>query len=1496
MFKIRKRNQAVISVCLSLLMVFSFINTLVWAEGSSFTGTSASSGDAGTTGGGGTGDGSGTAGTAESGGTGDGSGAGGTVEGGASVDGSGAGGTAEGGASVDTSGAGGTAEGGASGDGSGAGQTTDGSVTTDTGTNDSAAGTGGSSSDQQDDSLNPAEGTGQEEEVELAAPPVMLSNLPAIALPEPIQVAGSASDSTVTMAKGNIEVDASDNTWEIILSSGTLKSSPGDEISSELSVSGIPSGLSLIAVNGGSNNIIITVSGLAAAEVSTRAEVGVSVLGSAVLEEGAGASDCIKVYIDPPRPQLMALLKGGAPTVLYDWVPIGDFKYDLYSDGTAKVVKYTGPVGPDQNIIIPEAVAYLTDGYTVTAIDLSVFYELPMNSVIIPSGVARIPVFGFAGSGVKSVFFTEPGSLNSIDARAFAECPNLSSIIIPGTVSNIGDNAFYGCSGLLEAVFGGPKPTLGSGVFTGADANFTLYYHVTNAASWSGYTDYNATPFCNLTLMDGGTVLSSGRTALDKTSYTLSRPADPTGGSGTFLGWYTAADTPYDFTTPVSDDLTLYAIWESPGVCSITSGGTTTDYATLDDALAAVKTGESIKLLQDISYNGGLSVSGKLINFELNGYNLNVSNTSGTGLEVGSGGGVSVTGSGQFNVTGTDYGVYAHDGGLAAVTSATSTGATGTGAKAASGGQITVNGSVSGASGVFATGSGSSITVNGGVSGTDENGSGAWAAGGASINISGDVQGGVYGVHAINAGSVIKVGGSVTATNLSGAGAYADNGGSITVGGNSVGTGGSGIGACALAGSSITVTGDVQGVYSGVTVQGNSEVFVGGNVYSGQYGVIARSGGEATIDGIISVGAGTAIAIGSGTYNVITPTTKDGYITYSDGTSTVWVKDNAVVEPTTFVLSNEEGNEIDWYQYSGYAGFSMYQFLVKIQEYSNGVITDEFLAALAACPANSAIFTTRLYDYRGQTQSICINSDGTVKLLDILGRDYYGRTGFTTCWDNRTNSGAFTYTNDPACYIDAGTNSSGESYKAFAVYWAPILENRDVATFVLTNEAGGLVDQLIADGYGDYNVYQTLELLKPSSGGVITDEFMASLAACPADSEIFTVPLTTFVVNYPLCINEDGTLHISPIYGRDLYQKPGYASYPDSSTATMMFTYPTSADYLVYAGSSGLGRGIYYHYKAFAIAWSPAAGSSAPAAPTIIPNGGTFTNSVGVTITGTGGTIYYTTDGTDPRESGTRIKYIGQFTLTSSAAVKAAVQGEAGWSEVASGYFTITTGGVDNSGGGGGGSPSDSQESVNTTPEQVEAPNEPGVKNPAAEPTDLNGHWAHDCIMALIANGIIRGYPDGTIRPEQEITRAEAAVLLVLSLGLQDYQLQSSQSPYNDYLPAWAQKAILICTEKGLMKGYPDGSFKPDQHITRAEMCVALIQAYPQVMQPGYTLAFTDRDSIPEWARTFIERAAANQLVGGYPDGTFQPDAFIKRAEVFTIICHLKGYHSQHSS
>jgi len=153
------------------------------------------------------------------------------------------------------------------------------------------------------------------------------------------------------------------------------------------------------------------------------------------------------------------------------------------------------------------------------------------------------------------------------------------------------------------------------------------------------------------------------------------------------------------------------AIQAADPVCQIGS----TTYATLGEALNAVGPGQTqtIKLLSNINYNSGISISSKIITFDLNGFTLNVTNTAGTGLNL-SNGNVYLIGQGSLNVTGTNYGVYV-SGGSATVTSARATGNDGKGAYAIGfGSKITVSGNATGIdSGVYAD-NGGVITVGGG--------------------------------------------------------------------------------------------------------------------------------------------------------------------------------------------------------------------------------------------------------------------------------------------------------------------------------------------------------------------------------------------------------------------------------------------------------------------------------------------------------------------------------------------------------------------------------------------------------------------------------------------------------------------------------------------------------------------------------------------------------------------------------------------------------------
>jgi hypothetical protein len=285
---------------------------------------------------------------------------------------------------------------------------------------------------------------------------------------------------------------------------------------------------------------------------------------------------------------------------------------------------------------------------------------------------------------------------------------------------------------------------------------------------------------------------------------------------------------------------------------------------------------------------------------------------------------------------------------------------------------------------------------------------------------------------------------------------------------------------------------------------------------------------------------------------------------------------------STFVLSNE-GGLIDDLIRAGHGDKNLYQTLEMLKPKSGGAIPDEFMATLANCPAGSDIFTAALSNFSNAANNpISINTDGTMRVVPLLGKDYLQTPGYFTLPENKSGytPELFTYANTPGKYIDTGKSimSGSSSYKAFAIAW------KVSTTFVLTNE-GGLIDELIRAGHGTKNLYQTLEVLKPKSDGLISDEFMATLANCPAGSDIFTAALSNFGgLNNPICVNTDGTLGIRPIFGKDYYENEGYTTYPESQAGVgrELFTYSTDPEYYIDAGaSSGESR-----YKAFAIAWS----------------------------------------------------------------------------------------------------------------------------------------------------------------------------------------------------------------------------------------------------------------------------------------------------------------------
>ena len=144
------------------------------------------------------------------------------------------------------------------------------------------------------------------------------------------------------------------------------------------------------------------------------------------------------------------------------------------------------------------------------------------------------------------------------------------------------------------------------------------------------------------------------------------------------------------------------------------------------------------------------------------------------------------------------------------------------------------------------------------------------------------------------------------------------------------------------------------------------------------------------------------------------------------------------------------------------------------------------------------------------------------------------------------------------------------------------------------------------------------------------------------------------------------------------------------------------------------------------------------------------------------------------------------------------------------------------------------------------------------------------------------GYPDGTVRPNANITRAEAAQIFyrLLSADARSEYNTTANSFADVPAGAWYTPAVATLANMGIIHGYSDGTFRPDAPITRAEF--ATIAARFDRLDGG-DVNFADV-SVSHWAYRYIASAAAKGWISGYPDGTFCPDANITRGETVKIV------------
>lgn len=171
----------------------------------------------------------------------------------------------------------------------------------------------------------------------------------------------------------------------------------------------------------------------------------------------------------------------------------------------------------------------------------------------------------------------------------------------------------------------------------------------------------------------------------------------------------------------------------------------------------------------------------------------------------------------------------------------------------------------------------------------------------------------------------------------------------------------------------------------------------------------------------------------------------------------------------------------------------------------------------------------------------------------------------------------------------------------------------------------------------------------------------------------------------------------------------------------------------------------------------------------------------------------------------------------------------------------------------------------------------------ASEPdmTDIAGHWAQDKISKLVSLGAINGYPDGSFRPDNTMTRAEFATVLVKAFKL----APQSGKVFADTAGHWAKDYVATAASYGIVGGYDENTFGPEDLITREQMAVMIVKAAKLDAVTGET-DFTDSKNISGWAEAAVAAAVGNGIMKGYPDNTFQPQGNATRAEAVTVIAN----------
>lgn len=167
---------------------------------------------------------------------------------------------------------------------------------------------------------------------------------------------------------------------------------------------------------------------------------------------------------------------------------------------------------------------------------------------------------------------------------------------------------------------------------------------------------------------------------------------------------------------------------------------------------------------------------------------------------------------------------------------------------------------------------------------------------------------------------------------------------------------------------------------------------------------------------------------------------------------------------------------------------------------------------------------------------------------------------------------------------------------------------------------------------------------------------------------------------------------------------------------------------------------------------------------------------------------------------------------------------------------------------------------------------------------DVQGHWSQSYITALAKRGVISGFPDGTYRPNDPVTRAQFAAIINKAFAPKAIRINKVFGDVASNF--WGADAIQTAYRGGFLAGYPGDIFRPDQQIPKVQALVALSSGLglPDASQSVLS-RYADAVEIPDYAKNAIASATANQLVVNYPNlSQFNPNEQATRAEVAAFV------------